>query len=1569
MEKVQQRKKQLLFSAIAILVVVIALLLTMCGLGKKDVDFGFSMSERDVVIEVGKTRQLKLVPDDKQSGRLNVDVTWVSSKPSVATVSKDGEITGISGGEAKITAIVRHGDREYSVSSIVTIKSPDMEYSTYKVRWFTQKQDRSSYEVKEETFERLVGSEVKLTVKEASQGLPSNYVLNTEKSILQGTVQEKKGACVIEVYHDVAEVTYYVDYYYESDTALGTYSTKETKKQKAYAFTEVSVPSHDKTGFVRNDKARGSILSNASVVSGSRLKAYYDRVRSKVSFSYISDKKDASYTCVYGVGLIDAPALVLEDSLAPFHLATWVNGEKKQATNALLKTIAADTKIEFRVDAEGFTYIDDNGGTLLNTCEKRNTDSYTYLDGKGKTIYLSATYDTTGSKSNMFGITIQSGGTSRELRFQHQGVAVMKDHTSKGGTLNAKNPVYAYNTAGAKDGGAFVWAQNTNGINGKAVYSAVNSMIKNKYEASNDIIWAIYEGVLYCSVNKEVALRLPLNLLCETWTSDKQYEIGFSAFDGLGTDDELKIRNISVSYGKDAKAKMVIDDEVDTTSVSKMVYEPITGSYMSASAAGAAYLYGAEKSGNSGITADVSWVNKDNTNSAVGITIQVGEKSLQYIVEGMNTQVRHQADHKWSEVTYIQKQVKAITNPFNDDGTSSVSAYVKDGYFYLTYNDVQVICANMLSIFPEYTKESKVSFGLYTWDANNGLAQFHDVTCLSEEGVENVALSEWGYYSESQTIDKYDFTKAKIEKTTSGWKTVNFLGTSDIWQVEGTMKRTDTQTDKDLMMGFEVTDGEKSIWILGQSKGFAKIVNNSWDNTGNKLYKYNGANTTYSFNDISEDLFIVPRTVDELSFRAVIYKDVFYMWYEGELCWRIPLTDSEFGGFAEGSDYTLSAKFADADRTAEMSNLKVKMSYQVTEQDEFITYNNTTYKFADAIAKVDANVLRWDGFAAKHITGVMAEDMETSTTSSYEVYAYLKEASTDVYLSSTYTTLESKATSLFGISIKSGDTSRELRFQSQGFSVMSNNKWSYSGIPNATSVYYYNTAGNHGPYIFAQNTAGAWGKTKQSSVNEMITSKTPASYQLEWAITEGTLYGRLDGEVFAVLPLTNLCETWTADKEYQIGISQWDSKANGDIKNTNIVALYGDAAKAKLVMDKKVNGAETLDFAYEAFTGGYLPRSTGGAKYIYNTPSSEAQGVQATITMINQNNTGSSSGITIKSGTQSAQIVVEGKNLNYRVQFNHTWGTPTVVSSLIPNDAKAYNNDGVYQVTAVAKNNMLYILYNGKQAGSIELYKLLPGYKNGDAVQLGIYGWDSNNGLSKFNDVKFLNTEEVSKITTTDYKWNIAFFTQAITNADVNVFNGTVAAPSTSTMTTKLLGQSKTWEISGFFERTDTATNGMQQGFQISVGGKVLNICGQSKGMALSGTGISGINYNYNNSTAADNFMAFNADTSKYFAGNRTVSKVSFKAIIVNDVLYVWFDGVPTWRVPLASEIKTRDGKTTLFTGFTAGSAYELTLYKPYEANNNLRCNFNTLTVKTGSAVDTATIQEVEAVYNQKKGN
>lgn len=1537
---------------IAALALIAMLLIAILGRANESGIYEFHLNERDVAIETGDTVQLEVVPDEEKYEKIKVDVSWVSEKPSVATVDEDGLVTGKAGGETRVKAIVKYAGIEYSASCVVTVKAAGLEYSTYKIKWFTQRQDRSGYEVIEETYERMVGSEVELTVKEASQGLPANYILNTKKSILTGTVKEQLGVCVLEVYYDVAEIAYSVDYYYESDTKFGTYPTKETKAFKTYAFSQVTAPMDNvKTGFVANTKVKGSVLENSSVTAGSKLKVYCDRIRSNVTISYLNGKS-STYTNVYGVGLIDAPANALSDSCEPYYVVSYVNGEKQPATAALMKTLTADSKVEFKVDAVGFDYINEKGGTLLNTSEKKNTDSYVYLNGASDVIYLSATYDLTGFQTNMVGITLRSGGTSREIRFQYQGVGVMKDHTGAAGTLAEKDAIYAYNTAG-KDNTPYVWAQNKTGNSGTTKDSVVYNMISSREEASYDLVWVVWDGTLYCSIDGEVALGLPLNLLDESWTADKKYEIGFSSFDGRSTFDEFKIRNVSVKYGKKAEAELVTDGKVETSEIHKMAYEPITGSYIPASCAQDAYLYGTASSGNSGISADIEWRDKDNTASAVGVTVKVGDQSVQYVVEGINKQLRHQENHTWESVVWVQDALFKFAKPFDTDGNAQMTALVKDGNFYITYGDVQVLCVKLQALFPEYTKDSEVSVGLYTWDASNGLPHIKNVELLSEKEVAKASLKEWGYYSENQTIDAYDFVEGKVEKTTTGWKTVNLLGTAATWQVEGKLTREDARNVTDLMTGFQITSGDKKVEILGQHKGFAKIINGSWTDA----FKYNGDTpTTYSFNDIIYPFFTKNRTIDELTFKAAIYNDVLYVWFNGEICWRVPLTEAEFGGFAAGSSYSLALRMADVNGKGNFEDLKVKMGYEVTDQTEFITYDNQTYSFTDAIAQLDANITRWDKFNLKRLAGVMADEVETTEVKSGGAYAYLKEASSDVYLSSTFSLLQNKKTSFFGIGIKQGNDSREIRFQHQGVTVMADNDWKISNVP-CGDIYYFNTTGANGNYIWAQNIAGEYGMSKQIALKNMTEATTPKSYTIEWAITDGVLYGRHEGVVFMQIPLTKLCSSWTADKEYQIGFSQWDMNANGDVKNSDIVALYGEDALEKLVTNKKVTATEVKDFDYEVFTGSYVPRSAAEGKYIYSEATNEAQAVKATIKLVDKNNTGASNGITVKSGNQSAQIVVEGLNKAVRVQFNHAWGTPTTVTKLLPDGMTPYDADGVCKVTGIVKSDMLYILYNGKQAGSIELYKILPGYKTGDAVQLGIYAWDTKNGLATFSDVAFLTGEKATGIATNDHKWNVPFFTSEVSNANVDCIAGTAANTSGSTMNVNFAGESATWEITGKIKRSDLRTDDLRPGFFIRTGNQRLYVLGQAKGILFID---SGWNYDYNAYNAINKY-AFNQDIYSFFKASDRDQEIEFKAIIANDVLYVWFDGVPSWRVPLTEKIKTANGATQTFAGFPAGSKYRFAVsIAPGHAD--CRGQFQITSVKTG-AVDLNSVQSFENTY------
>ena len=96
-------------------------------------------------------------------------------------------------------------------------------------------------------------------------------------------------------------------------------------------------------------------------------------------------------------------------------------------------------------------------------------------------------------------------------------------------------------------------------------------------------------------------------------------------------------------------------------------------------------------------------------------------------------------------------------------------------------------------------------------------------------------------------------------------------------------------------------------------------------------------------------------------------------------------------------------------------------------------------------------------------------------------------------------------------------------------------------------------------------------------------------YDVKWAITDGYLYGMVDGFVFLKMSVTELCESWNAETEFQIGLAQFNIfKANGsgynsgDVVTTkNIEVAFGNKALAKMVTDKKVPGATLDGMTYE----------------------------------------------------------------------------------------------------------------------------------------------------------------------------------------------------------------------------------------------------------------------------------------------------------------------------------------------------------------------------------------------------
>lgn len=77
---------------------------------------------------------------------------------------------------------------------------------------------------------------------------------------------------------------------------------------------------------------------------------------------------------------------------------------------------------------------------------------------------------------------------------------------------------------------------------------------------------------------------------------------------------------------------------------------------------------------------------------------------------------------------------------YNDDGTTHIEAYVKDGTLYIEYNGQKLVEKSMAELFPagsgDYSTASEISFGIGTIQTNTdnpSLARFTNVVFQSQQ--------------------------------------------------------------------------------------------------------------------------------------------------------------------------------------------------------------------------------------------------------------------------------------------------------------------------------------------------------------------------------------------------------------------------------------------------------------------------------------------------------------------------------------------------------------------------------------------------------------------------------------------------------------------------------------------------------------------------------------------------------------------------------------------------------------------------------------------------------------------
>ncbi len=1336
-------------------VIIVALMLLFIGvaiflgraLGKQEV-FLVTLNERDVTMEIGETLQLQILPIDEEDKLPQYNMEWKSSNPKVATVDDNGLITAIATGETKITALITTGEQEYSASCVITILGDEDEQATYTIKYFVQEKDRDGYQVTEESYTRLIGREVVIEKSYALSKVPSkNYVFNEEKSNLKGTVKKNKGL-ILELYYDVAEITYTVNAYYET-AELGMY-LKESQKLKAYAFTEVSAPDLTKTGYAFKKNAAGTVSTLKQVQAGSQLSVYYNRVRANVTIAYVSGKPSVTYQCVYGVGIKDVPDSVFQDTFEPYYVAPYVNGQKITSVKDFLKGVTKDTTIEYRVDTEGFEYSSANGGTLTNKTTKARTAAYTYLNGKDSTIYLSATYNLTGYTDNLFGVELKSGGTTREIRFSEYGVSVMKDHTKESGIIGKKEN--AFNYASAQQG-EYAWAQNMKGNASSKRISVIKTMTSNMDASKHKVVWAVWEGTLYAQVDGQMCVRLPLTLLDKSWTADAEYEIALSTWDKYSYGDKLSIADIKVDFGEEAESKLVLNKQITNGVTQKVHYEPITGSYLPESYGGASYIYSEETIGDVAVSATVSAVDIDNTVSNVGVSVMVNgdvKQSVQVMVENNKT-ARRTTGHTYStRVNLPTNALLGYEKPYKNGECELVGA-VKNGNLYVLFNGKQVYTLPLEAFLDNYNAaKDKIAIGITTNDATLGLYQYEDLSFVSGDSVANIATEAWGMVAETHTGNKYsnptiNSKESSIIIPTNGEKgsyaVVNFIGSSRTWEVSGTVSSDTTVLMKH---GLLIESGSKKIAVLPKwfntEKGGGIWLNGNATNNGWKevsslnLFRkditgiFNDGNAKNDNNvaGIQEDVYksFQEKNKDKVNFKYQLVDDVLYAWFcaanvdidsyatAANYAWKIDLTDSELGGFEARSKYTVGLRVtnsaAGATGNSITENLKVKVGSQVDKTiSQAIKANywpfNLNYNVVNKQAVNERQTSRF------------------SPTQSSIIYYPGRSNTVWTSANVTYRKVGQDKTPLFGITVATTDGKnaqlciRAAEVNKGGLFIYKDYLGSaHSAKDTYATVGHYNS----GVEVFADCAVSG---INGSYAYALRTPDDGETWNIKAAIYNNTLYISLDGVLLYAIPMTALYTEWTVGTQYAIGYASQSGKDRGYMDLSDMEVYFGEKAEEQFILPSGIqNMQDSHLMTYNLLDGTYVPSNASGYAYTYGHKYDQTDTIAMRTTVTERIQT---------SGTVKAGIALKlGDTYRY-----------------IMNDAEGYGEIAITRtnpltLSAIVRDKKLYIW---DDSTNVPVYEQTlrdifgEDYDKDAKIQIGFVAKDSDKVAEIFRDTKF----------------------------------------------------------------------------------------------------------------------------------------------------------------------------------------------------------------------------------------
>lgn len=1147
---------------------------------------------------------------------------------------------------------------------------------------------------------------------------------------------------------------------------------------------------------------------------------------------------------------------------------TIVEGETR---NRLL--VSDDLASEADGSGDDFT-VKDGTYTYMTEVSSDNKASYQYFVGASDTIYLKGKYTTVGEE-NKFGISIRNGGVTRNVFFEGYGSRV---YDGEDANMSDSEGIKEYTWHQTNVNGAYVWQQGINSSNADNSYVA--KMLET--EGTYDIIWAIANNTLYCSMGaeneaSEALFMIPMTELCADWKDGRYYQLGVAGYNSESIANSMKFVVDTLEFGQTVYTDSLLIKEAEKLHTSDVAYVPIGGTYVPSSE------YQPYTSSLCSKVLHTPFVDADTPIGIEGTAKQCLNDWTTYV--GVTVTLKKE-DGTTQSVEYFPApdsgsfasanlvgnnganwtDFKSPTSRTVNEGDNKIKAAIYDGKLSVLFNDVTEYEIALTDLFAKwelsYTGTEFVSVGLAMCHDKaeinvTQLPKFIDVKTYEGQKAIDMKMADWSFYPESvNEYITYDVKTGSIDDANDNYGHLVLQGESDVWEVSGTLSH-DANDDAWAYHGFGIVSGDAGVRIFGRNSGFiADTQCAAGADSNQQWHDWEGANYLIRTTEASS-FFGSKEAAGPISFKVVIAYDMFYMWLDGKLAWIAPLKTLNANITTSNYQFAFTGNWADA----RYNDVVVRTGSEI--DVEFLT----TLKTALDMDWLRANTLRTlnsDG----EITVLNTDGGDIASC------VYSSKASNAIYMSGTWTK-EFDVADYFGIVLSDGENVRQINLHEQGFMMMAGNTWSGDD----SWMWKYNFAGTDG-VVFGQLDSAKLEKT--SAIENMLTG-SKKSHDIEWAVYENDLYCSVDGQISFIVPLEEICHLWTEDvaTPLYVGINDYQPAYGKYTNVSNLKIAYGTEAVEKLSAGKTEELTEFSNVLYDAIHGAYISKAIEGSAAAYGA-ASEAVGLQAQIAWYDMKTTDGVAGISVKaSNGKSIEFMAFSPDAKIRKLENlvwEQWEDITLTSGKAP-----FNGKGLCNLQAYVKDDHLYIRYDDVLAYDVALSEYLDDYTEGLTYQLGIATNNSDKGIAYFSDINYFSGAEVDALAS------------KISLGD----------------------PSDVWEVTGVMKQSDL-TQLVSQGFEIrgintEEKETVLTLYGKNGGFTANDTEYhytaTGERYVVNESVNYYNF--FRVD------GNRSNESISFRLRLVEDTLSVWFDDILAWNIPLTEEA---------FGAFKADSDYELLL-------------------------------------------